>query len=220
MQDNQVVGIGSGSTIEYAIRRLNERVINENLKTICIPSSYQALRSLQSFESLQISTLDRNPEAYVAIDGADEVDGDMNLIKGGGGCLTQEKIVISCAKKVVIIADYRKDVQKFGQSFNFIPIEVIPMAQRPVLEKISKMFGGKPVLREAKQKAGPLVTDNGNFIIDWFFDKDKDYDWNEVNISLSLIPGIVETGLFIQTAHKVFFGAADGNVTSRGNDKL
>lgn len=215
MEDGQIVGIGSGSTIEYAIKRLDERASSDNLKIICIPSSYQAQRILQSSKSLVIGTLDCYPNVDVAFDGADEVDSDMRLIKGGGGCLTQEKIVISCAKKVVIVADYRKDVKKFGESFKFVPIEVIPMAQRPICERIELLFGGKCFLREAKQKAGPVVTDNGNFLIDWHFDKDRHYNWEDLNVKISLMAGVVETGLFLGMANKVYFGMTDGTVTCR-----
>jgi ribose 5-phosphate isomerase A len=102
----------------------------------------------------------------VTIDGADEVDLQLNCIKGGGACQLQEKIVAFAAKKFVIIADYRKESSKLGEQWvQGVPIEVVPMAYVPLMNKL-KEFGGAPVLRMAKNKAGPVVTDNGNFVLD------------------------------------------------------
>ncbi|XP_043935997.1 ribose-5-phosphate isomerase [Protopterus annectens] len=213
VKDNQVLGIGSGSTIVYAVQRLAERVKQENLNVICIPTSFQA-RQLILQHGLTLSDLDRHPELDVAIDGADEVDSNLNLIKGGGGCLTQEKIVAGNAKCFIVIADYRKDSLNLGDQWkNGIPIEVIPMAYVPVVKTISKKFGGVTELRMAVKKAGPLVTDNGNFLLDWKFD--KVHNWKEVNTAIKMIPGVVDTGLFIAMAQQVYFGMEDGSVTTR-----
>ncbi|XP_064784897.1 ribose-5-phosphate isomerase-like isoform X2 [Oncorhynchus masou masou] len=105
VQNNQVVGVGSGSTIVYAVDRLAERVRQEKLNIVCVPTSFQA-RQLILQHGLTLSDLDRHPELDVAIDGADEVDAALTLIKGGGGCLTQEKIVAGCAKHFIVIADF------------------------------------------------------------------------------------------------------------------
>ncbi|XP_010708959.1 ribose-5-phosphate isomerase [Meleagris gallopavo] len=150
----------------------------------------------------------------VAIDGADEVDSDLNLIKGGGGCLTQEKIVAGYAKCFIVIADYRKKSESLGEQWKKgIPIEVIPMAYVPVTRALTKNFGGAAELRMAVSKAGPVVTDNGNFILDWKFD--KVHEWSEVNTAIKMIPGVVETGLFIDMAEVVYFGMEDGSVSVR-----
>ena len=142
------------------------------------------------------------------IDGADEVDINLNCIKGGGGCLTQEKIVASCAKTFVIIADSTKQSLQLGENWkNGIAVEVIPMAYSSVCLKL-KNLGFYPALRMANAKTGPLVTDNGNFIIDFKFDKLIDSE--SVNNSLIAIPGVVETGLFIGMANSVIFGFSDG----------
>ena len=116
VSDNQVVGIGSGSTIVFAVKRLAERVEKEKLNIVCVPTSFQA-RQLIVDNKLCLSDLDRNPSIDVTIDGADEVDGDLNLIKGGGGCLLQEKIVAAYSKKLVIIVDERKDSKHFGENW-------------------------------------------------------------------------------------------------------
>ncbi|KAM4710348.1 ribose-5-phosphate isomerase [Discoglossus pictus] len=213
VKDNQALGIGSGSTIVHAVNRLAERVKQEKLKVVCVPTSFQA-RQLILQHGLHLSDLDRHPELDVAIDGADEVDSDLNLIKGGGGCLTQEKIVAGCAKSFIVIADYRKDSKNFGEQWKKgIPIEVIPMAYVPITKALASRFGGIAELRMAVSKAGPVVTDNGNFLLDWKFD--KVHDWATVNTAIKMIPGVVDTGLFINMAERVYFGMEDGSVGVR-----
>ncbi|NXG51479.1 RPIA isomerase, partial [Psilopogon haemacephalus] len=128
------------------------------------------------------------------------------------GCLTQEKIVAGYAKCFIVIADYRKRSQSLGEHWKKgIPIEVIPMAYVPVSRALSRSFGGSAELRMAISKAGPVVTDNGNFILDWKFD--KVHDWREVNTAIKMIPGVVETGLFLGMAQAVYFGLEDGSVS-------
>ncbi|XP_050799408.1 ribose-5-phosphate isomerase [Gopherus flavomarginatus] len=212
-KNNQVLGIGSGSTIVPVVHRLAERVKQENLNIVCIPTSFQA-RQLILQNGLSLSDLDRHPKLDVAIDGADEVDSDLSLIKGGGGCLTQEKIVAGYAKCFIVVADYRKNSKNLGDQWKKgIPIEVIPMAYVPVIRAVTRKFGGVAELRMAVRKAGPVVTDNGNFILDWKFD--KVHKWNEVNTAIKMIPGVVETGLFINMADVVYFGMEDGSVSAR-----
>ncbi|NXJ84248.1 RPIA isomerase, partial [Trogon melanurus] len=180
---------------------------------VCCVLGAQA-RQLILQNGLTLSDLDRHPELDVAIDGADEVDSDLNLIKGGGGCLTQEKIVAGYAKCFIVIADYRKKSESLGEKWKKgIPIEVIPMAYVPVTRALTKNFGGAVELRMAVSKAGPVVTDNGNFILDWKFD--KVHQWSEVNTAIKMIPGVVETGLFIDMAEVVYFGMEDGSVSVR-----
>ena len=152
----------------------------------------------------------------VCFDGADEVDANLNLIKGGGGCLTQEKIVAFTASKLIIVADFRKNSVKLGQNWlKGIPIEVIPLAYLVVKRHIEKNFGGEVLVRQAIAKAGPIITDNGNFILDWKFELDKQFDWEQINLNLIALPGIVETGLFIKMAKKVYFGNEDGSISER-----
>ncbi|KAK3573865.1 hypothetical protein QTP86_032864 [Hemibagrus guttatus] len=212
-KNNQVVGVGSGSTIVYAVDRLTERVRQEKLNIVCIPTSFQA-RQLILQHGLSLSDLDRHPDLDVAIDGADEVDDSLTLIKGGGGCLTQEKIVAGCAKHFIVIADYRKDSKTLGQQWKKgVPVEVVPMAYVPVSRAITRRFGGEAVLRMAVSKAGPVVTDNSNFILDWKFEHAQ--NWKEVNTAIKMIPGVVETGLFVGMAERVYFGMEDGSVKVR-----
>lgn len=213
VKNNQVLGIGSGSTIVHAVQRIAERVKQENLNLVCIPTSFQARQLILQY-GLTLSDLDRHPEIDLAIDGADEVDADLNLIKGGGGCLTQEKIVAGNASRFIVIADFRKDSKNLGDQWHRgIPIEVIPMAYVPVSRTVTQKFGGVIELRMAVNKAGPVVTDNGNFILDWKFD--RVHKWSEVNTAIKMIPGVVDTGLFINMAERVYFGMQDGSVNMR-----
>uniref|UniRef100_A0A8C5M9T2 ribose-5-phosphate isomerase n=1 Tax=Leptobrachium leishanense TaxID=445787 RepID=A0A8C5M9T2_9ANUR len=218
VKDNQTVGIGSGSTIIHAVKRLAERVKAENLNILCVPTSSQA-RQLIHDNGLTVVDIKRHLEIDVAIDGADEVDSELNLIKGGGGCLTQEKIVASCAKSFIVIADYRKDSSALGEQWKKgIPVEVIPMAYVPVSRAIQSQFGGSADLRMAVSKAGPVVTDNGNFLLDWRFD--QEHNWSAVNTTIKMMPGVVDTGLFINLAERVYFGMEDGTVKIRDKNML
>jgi ribose 5-phosphate isomerase A len=165
VRDGDVVGIGSGSTVVYAVSRLAERVSSENLKVTCVPSSFQATQLITS-HGLPLSDLNQNPHLHVVIDGADEVDAQLNCIKGGGGCQLQEKMLIYAADKFVIIADERKDSQTLGETWKRgIPIEVVPTGYVSLQRQLERL-SGVPTLRMAQCKAGPVVTDNGNFILD------------------------------------------------------
>ncbi|KAK4290564.1 hypothetical protein Pmani_028415 [Petrolisthes manimaculis] len=210
IKDTHRVGIGSGSTVVYAVERLAQRVHKEGLKVTCVPTSFQA-RQLIVNNDLVLSDLEITPQLDVAIDGADEADYKLTLIKGGGGCQLQEKIVAAAADLFVVIADYRKNSRVLGEQWTKgVPIEVLPMAYRPVQMKIESKLGGKAILRQAKAKAGPVVTDNGNFVLDWVFD--RTHDWQQVNQEIMMIPGVVETGLFVNMAKIAYFGMEDGTV--------
>jgi len=210
VKNDQVIGIGSGSTIEFAVIRIAERVKEEHLKVSCIPTSFQS-RQLLVKHNLTITSLDINPILDVAIDGADEVDVNKVLIKGGGGCMAQEKIVAAAANNFVVIADYTKNSSILGEQWKKgVPIEVIPMAYVPVTRSIERKFGGKVVMRMAKSKAGPVVTDNGNFIMDWVFE--NEHDWSQVDCFIKMLPGVVETGLFVEMANEIYFGTELGDL--------
>jgi ribose 5-phosphate isomerase A len=209
IKKNMIVGIGSGSTIVYAVQRLGEINNEKSLNLKCIPSSFQAYQLIIQ-NGLELVSLEQYPEIDIDFDGADEIDKDLNLIKGGGGCLVQEKILASNSKKLIIIVDFRKSSEVLGTNWKQgIPIEVIPMAYFPIMKKL-KNLGGKPALRMARSKSGPLITDNGNFIIDVDFGKIDDPIG--LNKLLMPIPGVVDTGLFIGMASKAYIGTRDGGV--------
>jgi ribose 5-phosphate isomerase A len=206
---DMVIGVGSGSTIVYAVQHLARLNQKNSLNLKCIPSSFQSYQLIIENE-LDLVSLEKFPEIDLDIDGADEIDKNLNLIKGGGGCLVQEKILASNSKKVIIIADYRKKSEILGTNWKKgVPIEVIPMSYFPIMKKLLKL-GGNPVLRMAKSKSGPLITDNGNFIIDVDFGEIKNP--LELNNKILSIVGVVDTGLFIDMAFKAYIGDRDGSV--------
>ncbi|MEJ2250167.1 MAG: ribose 5-phosphate isomerase A [Candidatus Lokiarchaeota archaeon] len=209
VKTDMILGIGSGSTVVYAVQRIAELIKEKQLNIKCIPTSFQSYQLIVE-NSLNLVSLDQYPEIDLDIDGADEIDKDLNLIKGGGGCLVQEKIIASNSKKLIIIADFRKNSKFLGENWKKgVPIEVIPLAYVPLMKKFEKM-GGKPKLRMAKAKAGPLVTDNGNFIIDVDFGIIKNP--SELNKELIAIPGVVDSGFFIGMASKAYVGQKDGSL--------
>ncbi|KAL5262303.1 hypothetical protein ACHWQZ_G007882 [Mnemiopsis leidyi] len=204
------LGVGSGSTVVYAVKHLAELVTTAGLNVTCVPTSFQA-RQLIIEHGLHLSDLSQTPELDVVIDGADECDPQLNLIKGGGGCQLQEKIVAACGKKMVVIADYRKKSQELGEQWKKgIPIEVVPMAYVPVMNKL-RSYGLEPVLRMAQSKAGPVVTDNSNFVVDAKFT--APHNWELLETKLCRTPGVVETGLFVGFASVAYFGMKDGSVS-------
>lgn len=209
VEDGMIVGIGSGSTVVYAVERLAQIVKEKRLNIKCISTSFQSYQLVIN-SGLILVSLDQYPELDLDIDGADEIDEQLNLIKGGGGCLVQEKIIASNSKKLVIIADFRKKSRFLGENWKKgIPVEVIPLSYIPIMRKLEKL-GGKPILRMAQSKAGPLVTDNGNFIIDVDFGIMENP--LEVHGKIMVLPGVVDTGLFIDMAEKAYIGLENGDV--------
>ena len=201
--DGQILGIGTGSTVAIFIEMLSERVKKEGLRVMCVPTSYQSAY-LAMERGLRLTTLEEYPTLDLAVDGADEVDRSLNLIKGGGAALTKEKIVDSAAKRFVVIADESKLVDRLGTK-SPVPIEVIPMAWRRVSNMV-RVLGGEPRLRDGgDRKDGPLITDNGNFIIDVKFEEVADP--RALEFELKRIPGVVEVGLFVNLANAAYIGS-------------
>jgi len=205
VKDDFVIGLGSGSTVAYAIEEIGNRTKREGLRVLGVPTSYQAFMSAVERE-IPITTLEEHPVLDLTIDGADQIDEELNLIKGMGGALTREKIVANASKELIIVADENKKVKVLGENNHPVPIEVIPFAAKPVMRKIKEM-GGTPVLRESRGKVGPVITDNGNVIIDADFGLLQNP--TELELKLKSIPGIVETGLFIKMADVVYIGKPD-----------
>jgi len=171
---------------------------------------------------LQLVDLDEYPIIDLTIDGADEVDENLVAIKGGGACLAQEKIIANAAKRFVIVADYRKDSKKLGQNWTKgIPFEVMPMACESVRHHLSTKLGTdieKLVIRTGREKVGPVITDNGNFVIDWAFDPQhtrSESDWKSLSDQVKLIPGVVETGIFAGMIDAAYFGYSTEGVKIR-----
>jgi len=202
VNDGDVVGLGTGSTTHYFIERLGIRIKNEDITILGVPTSYQSF-FLGRDSGIQITTLEEH-DVDIAVDGADEVDPKLNLIKGGGAAHTLEKIVDESAKRFVVIVDGSKIVSELG-SFP-VPVEVIPQATRTVKKHLVDM-GGLPQLRMAERKDGPVVTDNGNFIYDVKFTINNP---KKLEIELNTIPGVVENGIFSQIVDEVIVGRDNG----------
>jgi len=206
------LGIGSGSTVVYVVERLNERVKKENLHIVCIPTSFQS-KKLIIQAKLPLGDPSTHPILDLAIDGTDEADRNLNLIKGGGAAHLQEKIVAFMAKKFIVVADYRKMSDCLGTKWKGVPLEIFPFALDPILITLTNM-GGKPEVRLCSSgKAGPIVTDNGNFVIDCDFG--GIHNPKELNAKLLQIPGLIETGLFCDMAEMAYFGLQNGEIEKR-----
>lgn len=200
VKDGQILGIGSGSTVEHFIRLLGKRVKDEELEIYVVPSSFQSY-FLALNSGICIVGLDEFNVLDLSVDGADEVDSKLNLIKGGGGAFTREKIVDSAAKEFVVIVDWSKKVNRLGERF-LVPVEVLPFAYGYVCRKLREL-GGEPILRKAKLKLGPVISDNGNFIVDVKFSRIKDAENLEKDINN--IPGVVDNGIFPSSLVDIVF---------------
>jgi ribose 5-phosphate isomerase A len=211
IETGMVVGLGTGSTAEFAIRAIGERVA-AGLEVKAIPTS-EASAQLAGELGITLTTLEDDPAVDLTIDGADEVDPDLDLIKGLGGALLREKIVAFATARQVIIIDPSKLVKKLGTQAP-LPIEVVPFSWSLVCNRLSER-GIEPTLR-MQQAEQPFVTDNGNYIIDGRFPEGID-DAQATDIWLNTLPGVVENGLFVAMTHLVVIGEADG--TSRVIEK-
>lgn len=207
------LGLGTGSTAIHAVRRVGELIQAGTLTDIvAVATSFESTLEAQNY-GIPLRTMNDPAVADgldMAIDGADEVDRrDFALIKGGGGALTREKLVEYQARVLFVVVDESKVSRRLGSQFP-IPVEVIPDAIAPA-ERALAAFGCRPVLRMAQKKAGPVVTDNGNLILDLHFD-DPRFDAAELEAAINRIPGVLENGIFTGVPRRIFVGSADGTV--------
>ncbi|XP_024380516.1 uncharacterized protein [Physcomitrium patens] len=210
VQPGMVVGLGTGSTSSMAIEELGKLAQNKLKDVQFVATSYQSRVLSRQFG---VKTMDLNDVNHIdiAFDGADEVDSNMNLIKGGGAAHTMEKVVDSIAKHCVILVDETKVVKTLGLTFP-VPVEVLPFALAPVLRALAAL-GGQPEIRTALRKDGPVMSDLGNMIVDVRF-PDGVKNPAELERKINMIPGVVENGLFVNVAHTVLVGTKDGEETS------
>lgn len=202
VKSGMIVGLGTGSTTAFMIQYVGERLQKGDLQNIQgIPTSFQSSVLAKQY-GIPLTTLDTVDRIDIAIDGADEVDPHKNLIKGGGAAHTQEKIIDYLADQFVVVVDSGKLVDRLGSTFA-VPVEVLPMAMTPVMRAIEKL-GGKPTLRMGVKKAGPVITDQGNMVIDVKFDKIEQPA--ELEKTLNNIPGVLENGLFIGVTDLILVG--------------
>ena len=196
-----IVGLGTGSTAYFAVVALGERV-KAGLKIVGIPTSV-ATGELARTVGIPLSTLDEHPEIDITIDGADEVDRRLQLIKGGGGALLREKIIATASKKMVVVADSSKVVSSLGKFP--LPVEIIPFARTVLEKKITAL--GATCKRRNRADGTPFVTDEGHHILDCNFGKIADPP--ALARTLSDMPGVVEHGLFIGIAKVALVGKGE-----------
>ncbi|MCK5587957.1 MAG: ribose-5-phosphate isomerase RpiA [Candidatus Lokiarchaeota archaeon] len=204
IKDGMILGMGSGSTVMHVIKLVGQRIKNEDMAIMAVPTSYDTAQLCIS-SNIPLTTLDEYPSLDLAIDGADEVDPNLNLVKGGGAALTREKIVGSAARLFMILVDESKLVKKLGDK-SHLPFEVLPFAITPVIHRLQDF--GKPQLRMSAKKLGPIVTDNGNFIVDLHHLEITNY--SEMEKQLNNIPGVIENGLFVNMVDLVYVGSEKG----------
>ncbi len=208
VKSDMILGLGSGSTAALMIKSLADEIRLGKIQNIRgVATSFQS--EVLALE-LDIPLIDLASVSQIdlAIDGADEVDPGFQLIKGGGACHVREKLVASKADKLLIVVDETKLVQNLNQSFP-LPVEVLPNAWKQVQEVISEMNGSSS-LRMATKKAGPIVTDQGNLILDVFFN-DGITNPKDVEMTINNIPGVLENGLFVDLTDKVLVGKLENN---------
>jgi len=202
VEGGMVIGLGSGSTASIAIRILGEKV-RRGLKIVGVPTSKES-ESLSKSVGIKIGELKDYPELDLTIDGADEVDPHLNLIKGLGGALVREKIVATHSRMEIIVIDDSKLVAYLGQK-SPLPVEIVKFAHEATV-RLLKKFGCEPVLRSSAGK--PFETDNGNYIVDCRFSRIENPQ--KMEMELNLVPGVVDNGLFVGLADKVIVASKDG----------
>ncbi len=207
-RDGQRIGLGTGSTTAYTIAALGRRVREEGLQIVGTPTSFAAER-LGRQHGIPLATLDELDALDIAFDGADEVSPGFDLIKGRGAAHTREKVVASLAARFVVLIDPSKQVERLGTRMP-VPVEVLPMAAAPVTRALEGL-GARPVLRMGLRKDGPVVSDQGFWIIDAHFDAGID-DPAALDRALLALPGVLDHGLFIGMATDVVVGEPSGEV--------
>ena len=203
IQDGMVLGLGSGSTAALMIEALGEKLRSGALRDITgVTTSFQG-EVLAAELGIPLKSLNAIDHIDLAIDGADEVDPGFQLIKGGGACHVQEKLVARRAKRFVVVVDAGKLVERLNLSF-LLPVEVLPGAWRQVKAELAAL-GGESELRMAVRKAGPVVTDQGNLVLDVKF-AGGIADPATLESTINNLPGVLENGLFVNLADQVLVG--------------
>lgn len=207
------IGLGTGSTAMPAVKRLAEYIAKGTLKDIAaVPTSFQTSIACEEFNIpiFSLSSGRINGSLDLTIDGADEIDTKKNLIKGGGAALLREKIIAYNSAVFVVIADESKSVKTLGVNFP-LPIEIVPEARLSIMKKL-EAYGVSMIIRDGVRKKGPVITDNGNFIMDIKWSAHEKINPVKLESELNAIPGIIENGFFTQKTPRVFLSRASGIV--------
>ena len=208
IENGMILGLGSGSTAALMIEALAMKIKSGEIKDVVgVTTSFQG-EVLASELGIPLKSLSSVSGIDLAIDGADEVDPKFQLIKGGGACHVQEKLVAALAKKFIVVVDSTKLVKKLNLDFK-LPVEVLPSAWRQVQKKLHDL-GGKGNLRMAQKKAGPIVTDQGNLILDLSFRHGIDQP-DLLESQINNIPGVLENGLFVNLTDQVLVGKVEND---------
>lgn len=202
VNNGMVIGLGTGSTVYYALLKLGE-MIRDGLNIIGIPTS-EGTEKIATEQNIPLTTLAKHPTIELTIDGADEVDAHLNLIKGGGAALVREKIIANASNRIVIVVDESKVSQVLGSTFA-LPVEIIKFGWEATQREVDKVCGNSD-LRGGIDN--PLITDNGNYILDCNFAGIPEPE--KVELQLNNIPGVVENGIFVDRADKVIIGTPNG----------
>ena len=205
VKDGMIIGLGTGSTVNYTIKKIGEMVEN-GLQVTAIPTSNNTKKLAIKYK-IPLANLEENPDIELTIDGADEVDSKLNLIKGGGGALTREKIIANVSNRLIIVIDESKVVKALGIDFP-LPVEVIKFGWKSTKKSLEK-FGCEVNLRKIMDD--PFITDNSNYILDCEFERIDNPE--EMEIEINNIPGVVENGLFIGLTSEVIVGSKQGIMT-------
>ena len=209
IQNGMILGLGSGSTAALMIEALAIKIKSGEIKDVVgVTTSFQG-EVLASELGIPLKSLSSVSEIDLAIDGADEVDPKFQLIKGGGACHVQEKLVAALAKKFIVVVDSTKLVKKLNLDFK-LPVEVLPSAWKQVQKTLINL-GGEGNLRMAQKKAGPIVTDQGNLILDLTFRNGIDQP-ELLESQINNIPGVLENGLFVNLTDEVLVGKVESDV--------
>ena len=207
VRSGMVVGLGTGSTVYYALLKLGT-MVKQGLDIVGIPTS-TGTEEIATAQQIPLTTLAAHPSIDLTIDGADEVDADLNLIKGGGAALVREKIIAHASKAILIVVDESKVSNVLGTSFP-LPVEIIRFGWTATQAAVNRICRNS-TLRLAPEQDGnqqPLITDNGNYILDCHFDGIAAP--KKVERQLNSIPGVVENGLFVNRADKIIIGTSSG----------
>ena len=214
VQDGMRVGLGTGSTAAWLVRRLGTRVRQEGLRILAVPTSTRTAQLAREV-GINVVSLDEARWLDLTIDGADEFDAELTLIKGGGGALLQEKIVATASDQMIVITDAAKEVKTLG-AFP-LPVEVIPFGWSATKALVEEVLASMDVMgRQSSLRMNgtqPYVTDEGNYILDLALGRIGNA--RQLGLVLNQVPGVVENGLFVDIADQVVIGHPDGSVELR-----
>jgi ribose 5-phosphate isomerase A len=207
VKSGMVVGLGTGSTAVHAVREIGQMLADGRLRDVVgIPTS-EATRREAERAGIPLTSFDQHPVIDLTIDGADEIAPNLNLIKGLGAALLREKIVAAASRQMIVVSDQRKIVEKLGTRAP-VPVEVIPFARQPVAAYLASL-GARPILRLDEQTSQPIMTDEGNILLDCWFDGGLD-DPAAMGQAIRAQPGVVEHGLFFNLATMAIVAAPEG----------